>query len=159
MTNLNKYDKLKNYELLLAQCAEVVKYEKHWVPALANISALLHDALGAPVFSGFYFFDGKELVLGPFQGKLSCTRIALGRGVCGESAEKRETIVVDDVYDIDNYISCDAEAVSEIVVPIVQNDTLVGVIDLDSSVEGNYDEVDVRHLEKLAQIIADNVEF
>lgn len=122
---------------------------------LSNASALLNQALPNSVFTGFYLFDGAELLLGPFQGGVSCVHIALGKGVCGESAEKRQTLIVEDVTKHANYISCDSAAMSEIVVPMVKDGQLLGVLDLDSRLVGDYDEIDQEYLEDFVRILLD----
>lgn len=122
---------------------------------LSNASALLNQALPNSVFTGFYLYDGVELILGPFQGGVSCVHIALGKGVCGESAQKQETMIVEDVTQHANYISCDSAAMSEIVVPMVKDGKLLGVLDLDSRLTGDYDEVDRVYLEEFVRILLD----
>ena len=112
-----------------------------------------NESLPDTVFAGYYLFDEGELILGPFQGRVSCTRIHLGKGVCGGSAEKQETLIVSDVTNHANYISCDAAAMSEIVVPMVKNGKLIGVLDIDNSQVGTYDEIDQRYLEKYVELI------
>nr|WP_172459637.1 GAF domain-containing protein [Streptococcus criceti] len=126
---------------------------------LANASALIKEALPNSVFVGFYLFDGQELILGPFQGKVSCVHIALGKGVCGESAQKNQTLIVDDVTQHANYISCDSAAMSEIVVPIYRDDQLLGVLDLDSSLTGDYDETDRVYLERFVAILLEKTDW
>ncbi|SJZ58948.1 GAF domain-containing protein [Pilibacter termitis] len=155
----NKQEKKEAYELFLAQLSAVLKAEKDPIANLANTSAMLNEFLPNTVFAGFYLFDGTSLVLGPFQGGVSCTRIALGKGVCGISAEERRTVVVDDVKKFDNYISCDARAKSEIVVPMLQNGKLLGVLDIDASVEEGYDEIDQENLEKVVEVVVSESEF
>ncbi|WEV45853.1 GAF domain-containing protein [Streptococcaceae bacterium ESL0687] len=126
---------------------------------LSNASALLKETLPTSVFAGFYLYDGRELILGPFQGSVSCTNIELGRGVCGESAEKLETIIVDDVREHKNYIACDSKARSEIVVPIVKNGSLLGVLDLDSPSTHDYDQIDQEYLEEFSRMLAEKTEW
>ncbi|WP_086313409.1 GAF domain-containing protein [Enterococcus sp. 7F3_DIV0205] len=147
------------YKLLVQQQAAIIEIEHDKIANLANSSALLADALPNTVFAGYYLFDGEELVLGPFQGKVSCTRIKMGKGVCGESAEKRETLIVDDVKNHQNYISCDSAARSEIVVPMVKDGKLLGVLDLDSSVTHGYDEMDQQYLEQLVSVLLKETDF
>lgn len=147
------------YQLLIQQQAAIIEIEHDKIANLANSSALLADALPNTVFAGYYLFDGEELVLGPFQGKVSCTRITMGKGVCGESAEKRQTLIVEDVKKHKNYISCDSTARSEIVVPMIKAGQLLGVLDLDSSVTQGYDEVDQMYLEKLVATLLKNTNF
>ncbi|WP_341932043.1 GAF domain-containing protein [Streptococcus pluranimalium] len=151
--------KKDNYEILLAQAEGLFANENNALANLSNASAMIRTTLPNTVFSGFYLFDGQELILGPFQGNVSCVHIALGKGVCGESAEKNATLIVDDVTKHANYISCDSAAMSEIVVPMVKNGKLIGVLDLDSSVVGDYDAIDQEYLEKFVAILLDKTRF
>lgn len=146
-------EKKSQYDLLLEQLKALLDGETNVLANLSNASALLKQALPRSVFAGFYLFDGTELVLGPFQGGVSCVRIALGKGVCGEVAAKQETMIVDDVRTHANYIACDAAALSEIVVPMLRDGQLVGVLDLDSSVVGDYDQLDQIYLEEFVAIL------
>jgi GAF domain-containing protein len=108
----------------------------------ANMCALLYQMLSDVNWVGFYFLQGGELVLGPFQGKVACVRIAVGRGVCGTAAERREILVVPDVNEFPGHIACDAASRSEIVVPLVQHGRLLGVLDLDSPELARFDDED-----------------
>ena len=126
---------------------------------LSNASALLKTSFPNTVFAGFYLFDGNELILGPFQGGVSCVRIALGKGVCGESAASRQTVIVGDVKTYPNYISCDSSACSEIVVPMVKEGRLLGVLDLDSSLVDDYDDLDQKYLEEFVAILLEKTEW
>ena len=126
---------------------------------LSNASALLKTSFPNTVFAGFYLFDGNELILGPFQGGVSCVRIALGKGVCGESAASRQTVIVGDVKTYPNYISCDSSARSEIVVPMVREGRLLGVLDLDSSLVDDYDDLDQKYLEEFVAILLEKTEW
>lgn len=148
-----KKEKIQHYQLLIAQLEALLEGESNPLSNLSNASALLKEALPRSVFAGFYLYDGKELLLGPFQGGVSCVHISLGKGVCGESAALRQTLIVDDVRLHDNYISCDAAALSEIVVPMVKEDALLGVLDLDSSLVGDYDEIDQQYLETFVSLL------
>ncbi|MBP2098090.1 GAF domain-containing protein [Enterococcus rivorum] len=141
------------YDLLIKQQAAIIELEHDKIANLANASALLADALPNTVFAGFYLYNGKELVLGPFQGKVSCTRIKMGKGVCGEVAEARKTLIVTNVKTHENYISCDSAAMSEIVVPLIKNNQLLGVLDLDSSEIHGYDACDQKYLEKFVDVL------
>ena len=114
---MNKSKKIENYQLLLLQAQALFSDETNALANLSNASAMLNAMLPNSVFTGFYLFDGKELILGPFQGGVSCVHITLGKGVCGESAQTAKTLIVDDVTKHANYISCDSKAMSEIVVP------------------------------------------
>ncbi|KAF1300021.1 GAF domain-containing protein [Enterococcus songbeiensis] len=151
MKNVNQ--KKEAYELLLLQQAGLLDAEKNWIATLANSSALLTTTLKDTVFAGYYLFNGEELVLGPFQGKVSCTRIKMGKGVCGESAEKQETMIVGNVKTHKNYISCDSAAMSEIVVPMVKEGKLLGVLDIDSGTVDTYDTIDQEFLEKYVELL------
>ena len=143
-------EKKEAYELMLLQLKGLLEAESNWLANLANSSALLNETLPDTVFAGYYLFQEGELILGPFQGRVSCTRIQLGKGVCGESAAKKKTMIVDNVKEHENYISCDSAAMSEIVVPMLDNDQLIGVLDIDSSKTRSYDEIDQLFLEKFA---------
>lgn len=148
-----KEEKIAAYELLLLQQKGLLEIEDDLLANLANSSALLKETLPDTVFSGYYLFKDDQLILGPFQGRVSCTRIQMGKGVCGESAQKRQTIIVANVKEHENYISCDSAALSEIVVPLIKNNELIGVLDLDSSKTGSYDEIDQNFLEEYAQLL------
>lgn len=152
-------EKIANYQLLIAQLEALLEGETNALANLSNASALLNQALPNSVFTGFYLYDGTELILGPFQGGVSCVHIALGKGVCGESAERRETMIVADVKQHANYISCDAAAMSEIVVPMVKEDKLLGVLDLDSRLVADYDEIDQECLEQFVAILLEKTEW
>lgn len=119
----------------------------------ANAAAMIFHQLPDLNWAGFYFFDGRELVLGPFQGRTACVRIALGRGVCGQAARERRTILVPDVHAFPGHIACDVASRSEIVVPLVKNGTLIGVMDLDSPMVGRFNLQDQMGLEGLARVL------
>ena len=147
------------YQTLNEQLSLLLEGEPNVLANLSNASALLKSTFPNTVFSGFYLFDGNELILGPFQGSVSCMRIALGKGVCGESAASRQSVIVGDVKNYSNYISCDSKALSEIVLPMVKNSHLLGVLDLDSSVLDDYDEIDQKYLEEFVSILLDKTEW
>ena len=130
------------YQTVNEQLSFLIEGEPNVLANLSNASALLKTNFPNTVFAGFYLFDGNELILGPFQGGVSCIRIALGKGVCGEAAHFQETVLVGDVTTYPNYISCDSRAKSEIVVPMIKNGQLLGVLDLDSSEIDDYDDLD-----------------
>lgn len=127
------------------------------VANLANAAALLNDHLEDVNWVGFYLFDGTELVVGPFQGQPACTRIALGSGVCGSAAERRETIVVDDVHAFPGHIACDARSRSEIVVPLIRDGELLGVLDVDSPTPARFGAADVAELEAFAATLVTRI--
>ncbi|MGT2906433.1 GAF domain-containing protein [Streptococcus dentiloxodontae] len=149
-----KYEKkIKTYQLLLEQAEGLFAAESNVLANLSNASALIKKELPHSVFAGFYLYDRHELILGPFQGQVSCVRIALGKGVCGEAAIKGKTVIVPDVAKHDNYISCDSAARSEIVIPIISKNNLLGVLDLDSDLVDDYDEIDQEYLEKFIAVL------
>jgi L-methionine (R)-S-oxide reductase len=139
------------YAQLLEQARAVFSGEPDPIANAANLAALLYHGLPELNWAGFYFPDGRELVLGPFQGKVACVRIAIGRGVCGTAAELRKTVVVPDVLAFPGHIACDATSRSELVVPLLSGERLLGVLDLDSPLPNRFDEDDRRGLEALAQ--------
>lgn len=147
------------YQTINEQLSYLLEGEPNVLANLSNASALLKTSFPNTVFAGFYLFDGNELILGPFQGGVSCVRIALGKGVCGESAASRQTVIVGDVKTYANYISCDSSARSEIVVPMVKEGRLLGVLDLDSSLVGDYDELDQKYLEEFVAILLEKTEW
>jgi L-methionine (R)-S-oxide reductase len=130
------------YRQLHEQMSALFVGERNGLANAANTSALLYEALPNLNWAGFYFLQGRELVLGPFQGKVACVRIALGQGVCGTAAERRETVIVPDVHAFPGHIACDAASRSEIVVPLIQNGRLLGVLDLDSPQLARFDDED-----------------
>ncbi|GMG64106.1 GAF domain-containing protein [Tetragenococcus halophilus] len=143
----NKEEKQKAYEMMISQQNELIKDEKNWLATLSNASALLNMSLPNTVFAGFYLFDENELILGPFQGNVSCTRIQMGKGVCGEAADTNQTVIVGNLKEHQNYIACDSAALSEIVVPMVKDQRLIGVLDIDSKEINSYDQTDKKYLE------------
>lgn len=143
----------ENYELLFRQLQALLEGETNRIANLANASALLYQFLDEVNWAGFYLMEGEELVLGPFQGLPACVRIPLGKGVCGTSAERKETILVDDVEQFPGHIACDAASRSEIVVPMIHRGEVVGVLDIDSPVLSRFDQVDRVHLERYVEIL------
>ncbi|MGT2932969.1 GAF domain-containing protein [Streptococcus catagoni] len=156
---MNKRTKKENYDLMLAQAKALFSNEDNALANLSNASALLKTTLPDSVFTGFYLFNGKELILGPFQGKVSCVHIAMGKGVCGQSAQSGQTVIVDDVKNHANYISCDSAAMSEIVVPMFKHGKLIGVLDLDSSLVADYDDIDQKNLEDFVSLLVEKTTF
>lgn len=144
--------KAEQYAQLLAQSRALLQGESDRIANAANLSALVFHALPALNWVGFYFYDGHELVVGPFQGRPACVRIALGRGVCGTAAVTGQTQVVPDVDAFPGHIPCDSASRSELVVPLLRDGVLVGVFDLDSPQPARFDDDDRRGLEALAQV-------
>lgn len=141
-----------DYSSLAAELTGLLAGEPDFIANAANTSALLFDTLPDINWAGFYFLRQGELVVGPFQGKPACVRISLGKGVCGTAAANRKTIVVRDVHEFPGHIACDAASQSEIVVPLLRNDVLLGVLDIDSPSVGRFDDADRRGIERLATI-------
>jgi L-methionine (R)-S-oxide reductase len=158
-------DKAADYASLAGELKGLLAGERDLIANAANTAALLFDALPGINWVGFYFLrsadarprnpaedPAQELVVGPFQGKPACVRIPLGKGVCGTAAATRKTLVVPDVHQFPGHIACDAASQSEIVIPLMQGDTLLGVLDIDSPVLARFDEADRHGLEHLAAI-------
>lgn len=140
------------YENLLPQIQALVEGEADEIANMANISACLKDTFNF-WWVGFYRVVNEELLLGPFQGPLACTRIRKGKGVCGTAWQKAETIIVPDVDEFPGHIACSSLTKSEIVVPVFKNGEVVAVLDIDSEKAGNFDETDKEFLEKLVALI------
>ncbi|HLS77598.1 MAG TPA: GAF domain-containing protein [Nocardia sp.] len=150
-------DRVEDYRLLRAQAEALVAGEPDRVANAANLSALLFHSLTEVNWAGFYFADGEELVVGPFQGKPACVRIPFERGVCGTAAATGATQLVPDVHAFPGHIACDADSRSEIVIPLVRDGVVVGVLDLDSPEPGRFDEVDRAGLEAFARVFVDSL--
>jgi GAF domain-containing protein len=141
------------YSELLPQIKSLIEGESDLIANLANVTSALKQAFPSFSWVGFYLMKGGELVLGPFQGKLACTRIKIGSGVCGTAVLKKETIIVPDVEEFPGHIYCDPDSRSEIVVPIIKDGEVLGVLDIDSYELDNFDETDKFYLEKLVEIL------
>jgi L-methionine (R)-S-oxide reductase len=147
------------YRDLNQQLAALFAGERNGLANAANMCALLYQVLPELNWAGFYFLQGGELVLGPFQGKVACVRIALDRGVCGTAAARRETLVVADVHEFPGHIACDAASRSEIVVPLIKRGRLLGVLDLDSPLLARFDEEDRSGLNAAVALLLDSSDF
>ncbi|ULT59918.1 GAF domain-containing protein [Neobacillus drentensis] len=148
----------ENYELVIKQMQALLHDEKNQIANLSNASALLNQFLDRINWVGFYLMDSNgELVLGPFQGLPACVRIPLGKGVCGTSALKKETIRVEDVHQFPGHIACDAASRSEIVIPLLKDGELFGVLDIDSPEVNRFDELDQQQLEELAAVVVEHL--
>lgn len=145
------------YDDLAGALEALLVGESDAVANAANAAAAIYHALPSLNWAGFYFLRGNELVLGPFQGRPACVRIALGKGVCGTAALQRRSVLVPDVEAFPGHIACDTASRSELVVPLILGDALLGVLDLDSPVLGRFDETDRAGCERLAGIIAQGV--
>jgi len=144
--------KPEQYRQLAEQARGLLHGERDRIANAANLSALVYHALPELNWVGFYFFDGTELVVGPFQGLPACVRIPLDKGVCGAAARTRTTQRIEDVHAFPGHIACDAASRSELVAPLVLDGTLVGVFDLDSPLPARFDVEDQRGLEAIAQV-------
>jgi L-methionine (R)-S-oxide reductase len=141
------------YAQLVQELDGLIAGETDFIANLANASALIYHSLPDLNWAGFYLLKSGELVVGPFQGKPACVRIAMGKGVCGTAALKRTTVIVRDVHEFPGHIACDSASNSEIVVPLLRGEELVGVLDLDSPKLSRFDEQDRVGLEQLARIL------
>jgi GAF domain-containing protein len=140
---------------LRQQLTGLLEGERDGLANCANTAALIYHALPELNWVGFYFLRREELVLGPFQGKVACVRIALGKGVCGTAAESRSTLIVPNVHAFPGHIACDAASASEIVVPLIQSGRVLGVLDLDSPRLDRFDQDDAAGLESLARLLVE----
>lgn len=152
-------DKQEFYKQLNTYLIGLVSEERDWLAGIANASGLLYLLLPGINWAGFYLYKGGELVLGPFQGKPACVRIALGKGVCGTAAETRKIQVVEDVNQFPGHIACDVASQSEIVVPIIKNDRLIGVLDIDSPHKGRFDSLDAEGLSRFVEILKESLDW
>ena len=150
-------DKPSDYASLAQELASLLAGESDLIANAANTTALIFDAVPRLNWAGVYFLKDSELLVGPFQGKPACVRIALGAGVCGQAAAQRTTIVVPDVNEFPGHIVCDAASRSEIVIPLVLGDALLGVLDIDSPALARFDALDRAGLERLAAIFVASV--
>jgi L-methionine (R)-S-oxide reductase len=157
MTASSINSKKELYSQLTEQLRTLLAGEHDLIANAANFSSLLYHSLPDVNWVGFYLLKEGELVLGPFQGKPACIRIAIGRGVCGTAAERRQTVLVDNVHDFPGHIACDSESNSEIVVPIVKGERLLGVFDVDSPSLARFTEEDAEGLNKLVEILVSSV--
>ena len=146
-------DKNETYQLLLEQVKAIVKDETDPVANMANVAALIQEAFRF-WWTGFYRVIGEQLVLGPFQGPVACTRIGFGKGVCGTAWEEKRTIVVEDVEQFPGHIACSSESKSEIVVPLYKGEEVIGVLDIDSEHLTTFDATDQLWLEQIAEEVA-----
>ncbi|KER85827.1 GAF domain-containing protein [Xanthomonas arboricola] len=144
--------KPEQYAQLTAQAQALVHGEPDRIANAANLAALIFNALPSLNWAGFYFYDGRELVVGPFQGLPACVRIPLDKGVCGAAASTRQSQRIADVDAFPGHIACDSASRSELVIPLVKGDTLIGVLDLDSPELDRFDADDQRGLEAIAQV-------
>lgn len=151
------HKKTKNIDSLQKLLVSLIEDEPNQIANLSNAAALLNQHLDRINWAGFYLLEKDTLVLGPFQGLPACVRIPLGKGVCGTAALKRETIVVPNVHEFPGHIACDQASRSEIVVPMIKNNELIGVLDIDSPEESRFDAHDAEMLEQFVAILIDHL--
>jgi len=151
--------KVEVYDQLGAQLSSLLAGERDLIANAANFSSLIFHALPDLNWAGFYFLKNDELVLGPFQGKPACVRIAVGQGVCGAAAQSCVTTIVPNVHEFPGHIACDSASNSEIVIPLMKGERLIGVFDLDSPILERFDEEDAIGLNRLASVLVESSEL
>ena len=145
-------NKIEIYQSLLPQIESLISGETDTIANMANVAAVLHDAFGF-WWTGFYRVEGQQLILGPFQGPIACTRIPYNKGVCGTAWQRAETVIVPNVHEFAGHIACSSASNSEIVVPIQRAGQVIAVLDIDSTDFGTFDETDQLYLEKIAGML------
>jgi L-methionine (R)-S-oxide reductase len=145
------------YESLIPQLNELIKHDEYLLTNLSNFTAAINQSFDKISWVGFYFFDRKDLILGPFQGKVACSKIAVGNGVCGFAFKERKTIIVPDVNKFPGHIACDADTKSEIVIPLIKNEKAIGVLDIDSNSYNSFNEIDKKYLEKICNLLLEKL--
>lgn len=143
--------------LLKQQYIGLIECNNEEISILANTSAFIMQNFDDISWAGFYLLKNEELILGPFQGKIACTNIPLTKGVCGKAASSKETVLVEDVHQFEGHIACDSESNSEIVVPLIKNNQLYGVLDLDSTSFGRFSKEDQIFFEEIAEILVQHL--
>ena len=144
--------KQEKYQTLLPQVESLVAGETDMIANMANVAAALHEAFGF-WWTGFYRVDVQQLVLGPFQGPIACTRIPYGRGVCGTAWQRAVTVIVPNVHEFAGHIACSSASNSEIVVPVIRDNRVIAVLDIDSTDFGAFDETDKHYLEQIVGML------
>ena len=144
--------KQETYQALLPQIEALVAGEADVIANMANVAAVLHETFGF-WWTGFYRVEGQQLVLGPFQGPIACTRIDFGRGVCGTAWQRAETVIVPNVHEFAGHIACSSASNSEIVVPVIRDNRVIAVLDIDSTDFGAFDETDKHYLEQIVGML------
>jgi L-methionine (R)-S-oxide reductase len=147
----------KQYEELSIIIKGLLDKNDNLLSNLSNFTAVLKQTFDKINWVGFYLFDGEKLYLGPFQGKVACTQIDIGSGVCGSAASSRRTVVVNDVNKFPGHIICDSDSKSEIVIPLIKNNILIGVLDIDSASFSAFDETDMKYLEYICNFLTEEI--
>ena len=147
----------KHYDLLIEQAKSLIEGSKKFISSFANVSALLFDELGDVNWVGFYLVEDNNLVLGPFQGKIACSFIPYGKGVCGTCLEKKQSIVVDDVHKFAGHIACDSRSNSEIAIPLFKHNDVFALLDIDSELFARFDNEDKAGLEKIVKVLEESL--
>ena len=150
---------MTDYKLLASQIRSLAEDEPHFIPVFSNASALLYENMEDLNWAGFYIMNRGSLMLGPFQGKVACIRIEIGKGVCGTAVERNETQLVKDVHQFPGHIACDSASNSEIVVPIHSEGKVVAVLDIDSPSLNRFVETDKEGLEEFVKALEDSIDF
>ena len=145
------------YQLLVKQIKNLLNKNDNLITNLSNFTAALKQSFEKISWVGFYIFDGKKLYLGPFQGKVACTEIQMGKGVCGTTVEKKMTMIVPDVNKFPGHIACDVDSKSEIVIPIIKDEKIWGVLDLDSTDYDSFNQTDKKYLEELVNYLSKDI--
>lgn len=149
-------NKKEMYEMLLPMLKSLLENEHDRIANMANASALLYEYLEEVNWAGFYLYKNDELILGPFQGKVACMHIPMKKGVCGQAADQRKILRIANVHEFPTHIACDSASNSEIVIPLLQKNTLLGVLDIDSTAFDRFDETDQTYLSAFVDILLES---
>ena len=146
-----------DYRLVTEQIKALLETDQHFIPVMSNVSALLMESMEDINWAGFYIVRGGRLVLGPFQGKLACIHIEIGKGVCGTAVLQKTVLRVDNVHEFPGHIACDSASNSEIVLPIQKGEAVLAVLDIDSPIRQRFSSEDEKGLEAIAALLAENM--
>lgn len=149
----------EKYDTMLGMLRSLIEDEKSFITNISNSAALINALVGRINWCGFYFIEKGELVLGPFQGLPACTRIKIGHGVCGTAVKERKTMRIENVHNFEGHIACDAASNSELVVPIIKNNKVYGVLDLDSEEIGRFTELEQIYIEKCIEVLNEYIDW
>jgi len=153
--NVKSVNVKADYQIMILSAKKFIEDETDIVALLSNLSALINNYVDDINWVGFYLLKGNELVLGPFQGKPACTRIPVGKGVCGKAVLVREPVIVPDVSQFQGHIACDSASVSELVIPIFKNGNVYGVLDIDSTRQNRFADLELEYLKQITGLLAD----